>query len=131
MKSTVCAIAAGGLALVCMLPAYGQSSALSHQSAVEVAAVEIHEGVVSGVLINHAPRTVRDVRLLVRENWYWTRERRPGAPSPGRSDFVDIDASIPPGGRAPFSFEIAPRPPRPDGHFETEVEVAAYTEVGR
>ncbi len=131
MKMTGYVLGGVWLALIWALPSYGWSSGISSDSAVTVAALQVNHGVASGVLINNAQGTVRDVKLLVREQWYWRNEFRPGAESPGRSGYVTIDGAIPPGGRFPFSFEVEPNPARADGHFETEVEVVAYTEISR
>ncbi len=85
----------------------------------------------SAVVVNRSGWTVRDVRLLIRHTWLWNNERHPGADSPGRASFYTMSETIPPGASAPFEYRsVDPSPPRPDGHFETEVEVVGYTEVG-
>ncbi len=88
-------------------------------------------GRVSGVLHNPSPRVLRDVRLLMRHTWLWHKERAPQWDSPGRAAYYVVPGDIPPGGDASFTYKPdPPLPTRPDGHFETSVEVVGFTEVG-
>jgi hypothetical protein len=94
-------------------------------------AVSAADGTVTGDLVNTSNRLVRDVRLLVRHTWLWGAEFTPGDDSPGRATYETIRNDIPPGGR--LSFVVQPTPPlplRPDGRFETSVDVVGFTEVG-
>ncbi len=85
----------------------------------------------SGLVVNQSRWPVRDVRLLIRHTWLWDNERHPGTDSPGRTSFYTVSVTIPPGESAPFEYRSTDPPPsRSDGHFNTEVEVVGYTEVG-
>lgn len=97
---------------------------------ITVADVKARGSTVSGVLINKSTQVVRDVRLLIQQPWLWKDEHHPGSVSPGIAGFYTVPAEIPPNGRVPFSYEIGPLRQRTDGHFETFVEVAGFTEVG-
>jgi hypothetical protein len=88
-------------------------------------------GRVSGVLENASPRLLRDVRLLVRHTWLWSKERAPQRDNPGRAVYYVVPDDIPPDGSVSFTYQPdPPLPTRPDGHFETSVEVVGFTEVG-
>jgi hypothetical protein len=107
-----------------------------------VAAQQLHEVVVNdvmvagndlrGELINRSDKEIRDVRLLVRRPWLWTRETEPGEDSPGRADYETIPGPIPPRGRLAFTVRpLEPLSVRSDGHFsEASVEVVGFTAVG-
>ncbi len=97
---------------------------------VAVADVQLHDGVVSGTVVNRSSEPVRDVRLLIDHVWLWNNERHPGDFSPGRTDFFTVRGEIPPGGNAPFTYQGSPLMDRRDGHFETHVQVTEFTQVG-
>ena len=120
--------------LFCAYPARatdGLASGTQTAATVSVQNVGMRSGVVSGLLLNNSPRLLRDVRLLVRFAWLWKNERAPRRDNPGRSDYYTVPGDIPAGGRLTFTYRPAPPlPGRSDGHFETAVEVAGFTEVG-
>jgi hypothetical protein len=88
-------------------------------------------GRVSGVLENTSIRALRDVRLLVRHTWLWSKERAPQRDNPGRAVYYVVPDEIPPDGSVAFTYKPdPPLPIRSDGHFETSVEVVGFTEVG-
>jgi len=98
---------------------------------VAVQQVELHDGAVSGVVVNKSARELREVRLLIRYTWLWKNEHRPGGNNPGRAEYYTVPAEVPPNGNT--SFSLQPRPPLPkrsDGRFLPFVEVVGYTEVG-
>lgn len=83
------------------------------------------------VLVNQTPKRVRDVRVLIRHTWHWADEFHPGSDSPGWSVYRSLDNEIPPGGSLEFTY--APSPPltvRPDGYYETTIQLVGFTEVG-
>jgi hypothetical protein len=76
---------------------------------------------------------VLDVRLLIRHEWLWNNEMSPGPDylNPGRAVFHTVEGAIPAQGRREFVYR--PDPPLRNnsaGSFNTEVEVAGFTEVG-
>ncbi len=86
---------------------------------------------VSGVLVNHSPRALRDVRLMVRHAWLWRDERNPGHDNPGRTDTYVVPNEIPAGETYQLQFPVSPPlPERTDGHFVSTVEVVGLTQVG-
>jgi hypothetical protein len=97
---------------------------------VAVRNVTSENGVVSGEIVNHSPRTLHDVELLVRHVWHWKNEFRPGDDNPGMASYYPVVKEISPGGSVPFTYRLlSPLPSRADGQFETMVSVAGFTEV--
>ncbi len=99
---------------------------------VTVRDVTSRPGGVSGVLVNHSEKLLRDIRLLFHHTWLWADELHPGEESPGRVDYYTARSDLPAGGTLEFSYK--PEPPLPDRHdgrFETTVEVVGWTEIGR
>ena len=85
---------------------------------------------VSGTVVNNASKTVRDVELLVRQEWLWNDERHPGTDSPGRTLPFTLRQDIAPHASASFTFQTPPLARRSDGRFVTTVEVTGFSEVG-
>jgi hypothetical protein len=57
---------------------------------------------------------------------------KPGEDSPGRVDYYTVRSELPPAGEVELKYRPEPPlPDRADGHFETTVEVAGWTETGR
>jgi hypothetical protein len=84
--------------------------------------------VVTGTVVNATPEPVRDVRLLVRDDWLWRNERHPGDDNPGRAATLTLREEIPPGSRVRFTYRRdAPLAARGDGRFETAVDVLGFT----
>jgi hypothetical protein len=88
------------------------------------------DGTVSGTVVNNSSKTIRDVELLVRQEWLWDDEFHPGTESPGRTLAVTLGRDIGPHASASFVLETPPVAPRSDGRFVTKVDVTRYSEVG-
>ncbi len=72
---------------------------------------------------------VRDVRLMVEQQWRWTAEMKPGEDNPGSGTVVRVPEPIPANGRVQFRYDLPePLPQRTDGHFETAVRVLSFSE---
>ncbi len=135
----VLSIAAGVACLVLMSPASRSAEIVSEERVVSpdrvadsVALRDVHaeDGVVRGVVVNRSGKTVRDVQLLVRHEWLWRNEFRPGDADPGRAVVQTIEGPIAPGGELPFTYAATPPlPERADGRFRTSVDVVALVEV--
>jgi len=98
--------------------------------AAEVRDLQLEGGAVSGVLVNKSTKVLRDVRLLVRHEWLWDNEFRPGHDEFGSADYTTVPGDIPPGGQKPFTIRAESLPsPGQGGHFKTSVEVVGLTEV--
>lgn len=94
--------------------------------------VTVKDGVVSGELVNKSPRALRDVQLLIRYMWHWKDEFHPGKDDPGMAVYYTVEKEIPPGGTVSFTYKpSSPLPTRADGHFETTVTVAGFSEIFR
>jgi hypothetical protein len=82
---------------------------------------------VTGTVVNATSQPIRDVRLLVRDDWLWQNERHPGSDNPGRATTVTLRDEIPPGSRVQFTYRRdQPLPARRDGHFDTDVDVLGF-----
>jgi hypothetical protein len=132
---SVCALAAmaiGGLTA----PAHALTRAepISVRQAsqeVTTADVLVHDGVVSGTVVNRSGATLRDVKVMIDHAWLWNNERHPGPNDPSRTDFYTLPQAIPPYGTQLFEYHMrAPGPHRTDGRFATMVKVISFTEVG-
>jgi hypothetical protein len=91
--------------------------------------VTAKDGSVSGIVVNNSSKTVRDVALLVRQEWLWNDEFHPGIDSPGRALRVTLRQDIAPHTSASFIFQTPPFALRSDGRFVTTVEVTGFSEV--
>ncbi len=115
-------------------PVLAQEVLSSQQARQDVSVREVSSdgAFVTGVIVNHTPRTVRDVRLEIRHAWLWKNERNPGSNNPGRTDYFTAPGDIAPGANASFTYKISPPlPVRSDGNFTTNVDVVAFSEVGQ
>lgn len=84
---------------------------------------------VTGWVVNQTSNEVRDVRLMVEQQFRWTREMQPGEDNPGSGTIVRVPQNIPAGGKVQFRYDMpAPLPERSDGHFETAVRVLSFSE---
>ena len=102
---------------------------MNHEQSVSVRDLAIKDGKATGVLVNHSRDPVRDVSMLVRHTWYWRNEYHPGSDSPGTSFYHTIRGEIPPNGTLRFAIAVPQMSSRHDGHFETSVQVAGFTEA--
>ena len=104
--------------------------AANNQKIVTVNNVAVHNGVVSGEIVNHSNREVRDVELLIRHTWLWTNEFQPGNSDPGMASYHTLANILRPGESMPFTFvESSTLPASTDGQFESMVSVAGFTEI--
>ena len=104
----------------------------ANQRSVTVNNVTVQNGMVSGEIVNYSNQEVRDVELLIRQMWQWKNEFRPGNNDPGTASYYTVDKIMLPGETLPFSIRHMPTlPARADGHFETVVSVAGFTEIVR
>ena len=102
----------------------------------EVVVVDLksdQSGIVSATLVNRLNHSVRDVRLLIRHEWSWNDEMKPGPDvlNPGRATYFTVEGTIPAQGRTEFVYR--PDPPlrgNGSGFFRTKVDVAGFTEIG-
>jgi len=128
-------LACGLATLLPSLPAAGVTGRVVNPSNVatvlEVRNVQADTQTVRATLVNHSPRALENVRLLIRHQWLWRNEKNPGTDNPGRSWVYTLPDQVPAGGT--YSLEVAIQPPLPrrnDGRFVTTVEVLGFTEVG-
>lgn len=82
---------------------------------------------VEGRIVNRSDATVRDIQLVVSDEFVWKNERAPGDESPGFAETITVRESIPPGGSVTFRTTRPEPPPRADGRFETAVTVLGFT----
>ena len=93
--------------------------------------VKLAGGVVSGALVNHSSKLLRNVRVLIRYTWIWKNERHPGSDNPARAEYVTFSDEVPARGTLRFTHHInPPLPERADGRFTVSVDVISFTEVG-
>ena len=97
---------------------------------VVVTGLQVHDSAVSGNVVNASTKSIREVKLLIRQAWLWNDERHPGADNPGRALTFVLHPDINPRGSASFTFQTPPMPARSDGRFVTTAEIVAFTEVG-
>jgi hypothetical protein len=83
---------------------------------------------VTGWVVNETDHEVRDVRLMVEQQWRWTKELKPGEDNPGSGTVVRVEQPIPANGRVQFRYDLPAQPERGDGHFETVVRVLSFSE---
>jgi hypothetical protein len=106
---------------------------LSREKASEVVilqGVTVKDGDVAGELGNQSRYPVRDVELLIRHTWLWTKEFQPGQDDPGTAVYYTVQQTIPPGQSVRFTYRpSSPLTSRPDGSYETTVSIAGFTQV--
>jgi hypothetical protein len=126
----------GALLGILILPLHGATATATVVPSSEAAQtivindLTVHEGSVSGTVVNKSPATIRGVELLLRQVWQWKDERHPGADSPGRTLPFTLRGDVAPNASAPFTFQTPPLPQRSDGRFVTTMDVTGFTEVG-
>lgn len=82
-------------------------------------------------LTNLTDGTLSDIRILVTHAFLWSQEMKPGEDNPGRSDLFTIKGPIPPHGSIAMEEALnPPLPVRPDGRYQTSVQVLGFTKVG-
>lgn len=126
----------GALLGILSLPLHGATATAAVVPSSEAAQtivikdLTVHEGSVSGTVVNKSSATVRGVELLLRQAWLWNNERHPGTDSPGRTLPFTLRGDVAPNASAPFTFQTPPLPQRSDGRFVTTMDVTGFTEVG-
>jgi len=83
----------------------------------------------SGTVINKSSATLKEVHLVLRQEFHWTNEMSPGDDSPGRALPFKVETHIAPNSSAPFKFDFEPLPQRTDGTFTNSLEVTGFTKV--
>jgi hypothetical protein len=141
MRAAIAMSIALGLGAAILIPPAGEATEIITDQrvvspdrladAVAVRDVTTEDGAVRGVLVNRSGKTLRDVQLLVRHEWLWRNEFRPGDSDPGRAEVHAVAGPIAPGSELPFTYTEPPLPERTDGRFRTSVEVVALTEIGQ
>jgi hypothetical protein len=92
--------------------------------------VRVHDGLVSGTVVNRSGKVLRDVKLVIRHLWLWNNEFHPGTDDPSRVDYYTLHNEVPPAGQVDFSYRLSsPLPEGPGGRFDTQVQVASVVEV--
>ena len=105
------------------------SSTTAHD-AVRVQAQTGADLTVTGTVHNGTGATLTQVEVLIRHDWLWANETKPGTDDPAWVDRVLITDPIPPGGQLRFTHTPSrPVPARSDGRFVTSVGVGAYQTV--
>jgi hypothetical protein len=102
----------------------------------EVVVVDLksdQSGIVSATLVNRLDHSVHDVRLLIRHEWLWNDEMKPGPDvlNPGRASYFTVEGTIPAQARKEFVYR--PDPPLRGsglGSFRTKVEVVGFSAIG-
>jgi hypothetical protein len=85
---------------------------------------------VQGVVINRTDAVAKDVVLLVRYEWLWLNERKPGEDTMSFADTTMVAGDIPPGGTAGFAYmPTRYLPNRQDGHYRIEVSVKSFRKL--
>jgi hypothetical protein len=124
----------GALLSILILPVHGSAATAVPSSevsqAIVIQDVTARESSVAGTVVNNSSKTLRNVELLVRQEWLWNDELHPGDDSPGRTLSFTLRQDIAPHGSASFSFQTPPLARRSDGRFVVTVEVTGFSEVG-
>ena len=130
----------GALLGILILPLHGATAAAPPPEAVvlppEAARtivindLTVHDGSVSGTVVNKSSATLHGVELSLRQVWFWTDERHPGTDSPGRTLPFTLGGEVAPNASAPFTFQTPPLNQRSDGRFVSTMDVTGFTEVG-
>ena len=89
----------------------------------------VHDGKITGTVVNKSANPMEDVRVLIRQAWLWQKESRPGARSPGRTLTYTVKERIPPGGSVKFTADAPPLPAAKGGSFKTYAEIAGFSEL--
>ena len=127
------ALLLGLLLILSSKPSFAQNVTSQSQagSIVTVENLTTQGDMVSGVIRNKSPNTVRDVQLFIRYTFLWKNEFHPGKDDPSAGFYQTVSGDIPPGGSLPFKFTPSPPlPNRSDGKFEApSVSIAGFTQV--
>jgi hypothetical protein len=122
----------GALLSILTLPVHASAAtavvvpSFEASQAVVIQDLTAKNGAVSGAVLNNSSKTVRDVKLLLRQDWLWNDEFHPGTDSPGRTLRFTLRQDVAPHASAPFTLQT----PCSDGGFVTTVEITGFSEVG-
>ena len=97
---------------------------------IEVETEAVGPGKLVGKLRNTGPRTVRDIVVLIKHSWVWTKVRGDGPDSYSHSEYVPIDRALVPGDQAAFASVHTPSADVPeDADYFSTVKVSELTEI--
>jgi uncharacterized repeat protein (TIGR01451 family) len=96
---------------------------------VSVENVLVRGRAVTGRIVNRSSRRLRNVYLMIRSIWLWDDEFHPREQDPSSSTRYRVPGEVPAEGFLPFVYRPLPLPPRLDGHYETSVSIAEFSEV--
>lgn len=96
---------------------------------VGISDLEVGATSMSGNVNNKSSATLKEVHLVLRQEFRWKNEKNPGAESPGRALPFKIETRIAPNSSAPFKFHFDPLPARTDGTFTSSLEVTGFTKL--
>ena len=97
---------------------------------IQVETERLAPGKLVGKMRNTGPRTVRDIVVLVKHSWVWTKARGDGPDSYSHSEYVRIDRALVPGDQAAFASVHTPVADVPeDANYFSEVKVSELTEI--
>jgi hypothetical protein len=95
---------------------------------IDVAEVQSDASMVSGKLVNRTRDSLRNMKLVVTDDFQFSGKRQPGSENPSLVTEMQVVGPIPPGGSIPFNLDRpAPLPDRKDGTFNTSVSVVSFT----
>jgi len=123
---------AASLALAAALPVTVQAADTvvtereNMASMIDVSDVQADASMVSGKLVNRTADSLRDMKLVVTDDFKFTGKRQPGSENPSQVTQMQVVGPIPPQGSIPFNLNRA-LPDRNDGTFSTSVSVVGFT----
>ena len=92
--------------------------------------VTVSENRLLGEITNSSPLRVRDISLMVQQIWRWKDALIPKMEAPLNAFLLTLKKDLLPGETVTFSSAVSvPETDRADGHFVTDVSVAAFTMV--
>jgi hypothetical protein len=95
-------------------------------SMIDVSEVQADASMVSGKLVNRTADSLRDMKLVVTDDFTFSGKRQPGSENPSQVTEMQVVGPIPPRGSIPFNLDRA-LPDRKDGTFSTSVSVVGFT----
>src|SRR5262245_20682337 len=98
----------------------------SMASMIDVSDVQADASKVTGKLVNRTTDSLRDMKLVVTDDFTFTGKRQPGSENPSQVTEMQVVGPIPPRGSIPFNLD-RPLPDRSDGMFSTSVSVVGFT----
>jgi hypothetical protein len=118
-----------GLVLALATPGAAVDFAQPGRAGVVARLIEGDQNALRFEIVNQTPQEVHDVRLIVRHDFRWRNEYRPG-PSPSSAETRVVPGPLAPGASLVVVHPLdPPLPRRDDGSFEPSVEVVHWREV--